>query len=140
MLDSSLYLAALVSLGIAWAFVRADPGSNTSRALSVGLAMIGLAIIGSNIGLQISLSGEQPRWTSFLVIPELLAFLAIFEWVRLVRLTIPAGELRTTFGDKALRVAQGLIIFYGLNAIIHSELSSLNFSARSAACSIGHRA
>ena len=69
--------------------------------------MIGLAIIGSNIGLQISLSGELPRWTSFLVIPELLAFLAIFEWVRLVRLTIPAGELRTTFGDKALRVAQG---------------------------------
>jgi len=105
--------------------------------------MIGLAIIGSNIGLQISLSGELPRWTSFLIIPELLAFLAIFEWVRLVRLvrlTIPAGELRTTFGDKALRVAQGLIIFYGLNAIIHSKLSSLNFSARSAARSIGHRA
>ena len=89
--------------------------------------MIGLAIIGSNIGLQIFVSGELPRCTSFLVIPELLAFLAIFEWVRLVRLTIPAGELRTTFGDKALRVAQGLIIFYGLNAIIHSELFLTQF-------------
>ena len=89
--------------------------------------MIGFAIIGSNIDLQISLSGELLGWTSFLIIPELLTFLAIFEWVRLVRLTIPAGELRTTYGDKALRIAQGLIIFYGLNTIIHSELFLTQF-------------
>jgi adenylate cyclase len=121
-LNSSLYLTALVSLGIAWAFVRADPESNTSRALAVGLAMVGLAVIGSNLRLEMSQAGPLPRWASLLIIPELFAFLAFFEWVRLVRLTIPSGDLRTTFGDKTLRIAQGLVIFYGLNAIFHSEL------------------
>ncbi|MFT4561615.1 MAG: adenylate cyclase [Gammaproteobacteria bacterium] len=122
MIDNTFFLTALVSLGIAWAFVRADPESGTSRALAVGLAMVGLAIIGSNIGLEMSLAGALPRWAGLLVIPELLAFLAIFEWVHLVRRTIPSGDLRTLFGDYAIRVAQGLILIYGINAMLFPEL------------------
>ena len=62
--------------------------------------MVGLAVIGSNLRLEMSQAGPLPRWASLLIIPELFAFLAFFEWVRLVRLTIPSGDLRTTFGDK----------------------------------------
>jgi adenylate cyclase len=121
-IDNTFFLTALVSLGIAWAFVRADPESATSRALAVGLAMVGLAIIGSNIGLSMSLEGPLPPWSSLLVVPELLAFLAIFEWVHLVRRTIPSGALRTGFGDYAIRIAQGLILVYGVNAMLFPEL------------------
>ena len=47
MLDTSYFLTALMALGMAWAFMRADPESGTSRALVLTLAMMGFAIVAS---------------------------------------------------------------------------------------------
>lgn len=121
LLATPYFVAALVSLGMAWAFVRADPDSRTSRALSLALAMIGLGIIANNYTFELAQNGPLPAWTRWLVAPEIIAFCAVFEWVLRVRRTIPAGELRTLFGDKALRIAQLLIVCYGIAAVRYPE-------------------
>lgn len=127
MLETSYFITALVAVGMGWAFVRSDPDSATSRALSIGLAMIGGAIIANNYAMDLALSGPLPAWARFLVIPEIIAFCAVFEWVLRVRMTIPSGELRTRVGDKALRVAQALIIVYGIAAFLYPEVRMREF-------------
>jgi class 3 adenylate cyclase len=126
-LETPYFLTALVSLGMAWSFFLADPDSRTSRALSLALAMIGLAIIANNYGFELALSGPLPAWTRWLVVPEIIAFCAVFEWVLRVRRTIPAGELRTLFGDKALRIAQLLIVCYGIAAVRYPDVRMREF-------------
>ena len=59
---------------MAWAFVRADPDSRTSRALSLALAMIGLGIIANNYTFELAQNGPLPGWTRWLVVPEIIAF------------------------------------------------------------------
>ena len=127
MLESTYFLTALVSLGMAWAFVRADPESSTSRALAVALAMTGLAVIGNNLGMQMAISGPLPAWAALLVLPEVLAFCAVFEWVHRVRRTIPAGELRTRAGDVSIRLAQGLVIYYGIASYMYPDIRLREF-------------
>ena len=127
MLGSAYFLTALTSLGMAWAFVRADPDSSTSRALGLALAMAGFALIANYRVLDLGLAGPLPSWAGLAVIPEVIAFCAIFEWVHRVRRTIPAGELRTRFGDKSIRIAQGLVIFYGIASILHPDLRMQEF-------------
>lgn len=112
---------------MAWAFVRADPDSGTSRALSLALAMVGGAIIANNGVFELALNGPLPTWARWSVLPEIIAFCAVFEWVLRVRRTIPAGELRTRFGDKVLRIAQGLIICYGIAAVRYPEVRMREF-------------
>ena len=119
MLEASYFLTALISLGMAWAFMHADPDSNTTRALAIALAMTGFAIIGNNLELDLAFAGPLPKWAGLLVIPEVIAFCALFEWVHRVRRTIPAGELRTRLGDKSIRIAQCLVIFYGIASFLH---------------------
>ena len=121
MLETPYFVTALVSLGMAWSFFRADPDSRTSRALSLALAMIGLGIIANNYTFELAQDGPLPGWTRWLVAPEIVAFCAVFEWVLRVRRTIPAGELRTLFGDKALRIAQLLTVCYGIAAVRYPE-------------------
>lgn len=127
MLDTTYFLTALMSLGMAWAFMRADADSSTSRALVLTLAMTGFAILANNIGLQMAHAGPLPWWARLLVIPEVLAFCALFEWVLRVRRTIPSGELRTRAGDAALRFAQGLIVYYGVAAWLYPAERMLEF-------------
>jgi len=120
-------LPALVALGMAWAFVRADPDAGTSRALSLALAMVGVAIIGNNGIFELALEGPLPGWARWVVLPEIIAFGAVFEWVLRVRRTIPAGELRTGFGDKVLRIAQLLIVCYGVAAVYYPDVRMREF-------------
>ena len=55
-------IAALVALGMALAFVRADPDSPTSRALAVALAFVGLSIVvNATLRLQWE-AGYIPSW------------------------------------------------------------------------------
>lgn len=127
MLTTPYFLTALVALGMAWAFVRADPDSGTSRALSLALAMVGVAIIANNRVFELALNGPLPEWARWLVVPEIIAFCAVFEWVLRVRRTIPAGDLRTRFGDKVLRIAQLLIVGYGIAAVRYPEVRMREF-------------
>lgn len=112
---------------MAWAFVRADPDSGTSRALSLALAMVGVAIIANNRVFELAIDGPLPVWARWFVVPEIIAFCAVFEWVLRVRRTIPAGELRTRVGDMVLRVAQLLIVGYGIAAVRYPELRMREF-------------
>ncbi|MCZ6665739.1 MAG: adenylate/guanylate cyclase domain-containing protein [Gammaproteobacteria bacterium] len=127
MLETAYFLTALISLGMAWAFVRADPDSSTSRALGIALAMTGFAIIGNNLVLDMAVAGPLPGWAGVLVVPEVIAFCAVFEWVHRVRRTIPAGELKTLFGDNSIRIAQGLVIVYGIASCRYPELRMREF-------------
>ncbi len=127
MIESTYFLTALFALGMAWAFARSDPDSSTSRALSIALAMTGFAIITNNFALELALDGPLPVWARLFVVPEVLAFCAVFEWVHQVRHTIPAGDLQTRFGDKSIRVAQCLVIVYGITSYLHPDLRMREF-------------
>ncbi len=116
------YVTALMLLGIGWAFVRADPRTATSRALAVALAAGGLSVIATMTLTTLIADGPLPGWARYLVVPELLALAAAFEWVYRVRRTIPASGLRTRFGDGVLRVGQGLLVLYALNSFLHPDL------------------
>jgi adenylate cyclase len=121
------FVTALMMLGVGWAFVRADPDSATSRALASALALGGVFIV-ANVMTQSALAvGPLPPWARFVVIPEVLGFCAIFEWVHRVRSTIPASGMRTRFGDRALRVAQALMVLFGINGFRHPELHARDF-------------
>ncbi|MGE0484180.1 MAG: adenylate/guanylate cyclase domain-containing protein [Gammaproteobacteria bacterium] len=120
-------LTGLVLIGTAWAFLRADPRSASSRALAIGLAMAGGAVF-ANLALERLLAnGPLPAWAGALVLPEVLAFCAVFEWSLRVRATIPAGRLRTRAGDVALRIAQALVVLYGINGWREPELRVRDF-------------
>jgi len=126
-LETTYFLTALFSLGMAWAFLRADADSSTSRALVVALAMTGVAIIANNLALEMALRGPMPRWAGLLAVPEVIAFCALFEWVHRVRLTIPSGDLKTLVGDKSIRIAQALVIFYGIASCLYPDVHMREF-------------
>ena len=81
-------LAALVALGMALAFVRADPDSPTSRALALALTGIGISIV-VNVTLRLKFeAGYIPSWASLAGFVDMLAFMAGYEWIRRVRQTV----------------------------------------------------
>lgn len=121
------FLTALMLFGVAWVFVRADPNSGTSRALALALAMGGLAIFANFYTIAMLVAGPLPPWAGLLVLPEVVAFCAIFEWVQRVRHTIPAGALKTRVGDHVLRVAQLLAVYYGVNGFRYPEVRMRDF-------------
>lgn len=122
-------LTALLFLGIAWAFIRADTESATSRALALALASAGVATALNAVALDALARGAAPGWTRAPLFAEAAAFWATFEWVRRVRRTIPAGELRTRFGDVALHLAQLLVLVYAANGLLDPELRLRGFFA-----------
>lgn len=123
MIESGTHLlAALMSVGMAWAFLRADPDSPTTSALSLALAMMGLHMIAHISLLEMTAAGPLPRWAGLLMIPEAVAIFAAFEWAHRVHRTIPAGELNTRLGDKSMRIAQGLAIVYGIFSVAYPDL------------------
>jgi class 3 adenylate cyclase len=116
-------VTALVALGMALAFYRADPDAPTSRALSLALAGAGVSFA-FNMYVVRPLgagTGHVPGWIGLLSISETIAFVAIYEWLLRVRRTVPAGRLRTRFGDVILRIAQALAILYGALAVALPE-------------------
>jgi class 3 adenylate cyclase len=106
-------IVALLAMGMALAFVIADRRSPTSRALALFLASVGLAIgIGSQIAYPLHAREGAQWWSGVFAIPETLAFLFAYEWILRVRRTVPTRDLKTRFGDRQLRVAQGLALVY----------------------------
>jgi class 3 adenylate cyclase len=115
-------IVALVALGMALAFIAADRRSPTSRALALSLAGVGGSIL-CNVHVTLvylmhgDLKAVLPAWAGVLAIPEVVAFVAGFDWILRIRRTVPSRELRTLFGDNLLRVAQGLALLYGALSI-----------------------
>lgn len=111
-------IVALMCLGMALAFAIADRRAPTSRALSLFLACVGLSIgIGALVALPYKASHGVPWWGGVFAIPEALAFVFAYEWILRVRRTVPTRNLKTRFGDRQLRVAQGLALVYLLLAL-----------------------
>jgi len=115
-------ITSLLAMGMALSFIIADRSSPTSRALSLFLASVGLAIgIGSQIAHPLHVQGRIEAWDGLFAIPEALAFIFAYEWVLRVRRTVPARDLKTHGPDRLLRVAQLLAAFYGVAAIAFPE-------------------
>src|ERR1700741_2186011 len=111
-------ITSLLALGMALSFIIADRSSPTSRALSLFLASVGLAIgIGSQIAHPLHVQGRVAAWDGLFAIPETFAFIFAYEWVLRVRRTVPSHNLKTRGPDSLLRVAQGLALFYGVASI-----------------------
>lgn len=120
-------VAALVALGMALAFVRADPDSPTSRALALSLTGIGLSIV-VNVTLRLKAEvGDIPPWAGLAGLIDMLALMAGYEWIRRVRQTVPAGKLKTRFGDWSIWVAHGLAVVYALLALMYPEVRVREF-------------
>jgi len=120
-------IAALVALGMALAFVRADPESPTSRALAMALTGIGLSIV-MNVMLKLKYqAGYIPSWAGLAGLIDMLAFMAGYEWIRRVRQTVPAGTLKTRFGDLSLWIAQGLVALYAILSLMYPEMRVREF-------------
>ena len=112
---------------MALAFIRADPDSPTSRALAVALTGIGLSIV-CNVTLRLKLeAGHIPSWAGMTALVDMVAFMAGYEWIRRVRQTIPAGSLKTGFGDTAIWLAHGLVVVYAVLALLYPELRVRDF-------------
>jgi class 3 adenylate cyclase len=120
-------VAALVALGMALAFVRADPDSPTSRALAVALTFIGLSIV-INVTLRLKLqAGYIPAWAGLAARVDMVASMAGYEGIRRVRQTVPAGKLKTRFGDWSIWVAQGLVVVYAVLSLAYPEMRVREF-------------
>jgi class 3 adenylate cyclase len=121
-------IAALLALGMALAFIVADPQSPTSRMLALFLTAVGVTIVlTSQIELPLIRSRAYPWWGGIFAVPEVFAFVFAYEWVLRVRRTIPARNLTTRFADNLLRVAQGLAILYGVLALCFPRIRAEQF-------------
>ena len=129
LLDTTPHIiTALLALGMALAFIIADRASPTSRALSLFLASVGVAIgLGSQIAHPMHVQGRIPAWDGLFAIPETFAFIFAYEWVLRVRRTVPAKNLNTQGPDRLLRVAQVLAGFYGVASLAFPELRVNHF-------------
>jgi len=122
-------IVALLSLGMALAFVIADRRSPTSRALSLFLAFVGMSIgFGALVALPYHARHGLQWWSGIFALPEALAFVYAYEWILRVRRTVPTRNLKTRFADRQLRVAQGLAVLYLFLSLALPELRSRYFA------------
>lgn len=128
-------LTGVMATGMAWALLRADAASATSRALALAVAFTGLAIF-ARVYLLSYFPGESlPPWLGLLAFAGGAAYVCAFEWTLRLRRTLPAGQLRTLAGDRAIRIAQGLVVFYALAATAQPSLWMFEFMSRDDAVS-----
>ncbi len=113
---------SVVSFGMGLAFYTADRHSPTSKYIALFFLGVGLSISMNTSLFFASKDGDIPGWIWVGGLGETLAGLAGFEWVLRVRRTVPSRELSTRFGDNLIRVAQGLMLFYGLMSMIYAEV------------------
>ena len=131
-------IASLLALGIALAFIVADRQAPTSRALSIFLASIGIAIaLYSQVELRFLRANDYPAWGGIFAIPDVFAFYFGHEWLLRIRRTIPARNLSTRFGDNQLRVAQALAVVYGGLALCFPHLRAYEFSGSLSGSGLG---
>jgi len=125
-LDLTAYaLVALLSLGMALAFIVADRHSPTSRALAVALAFIGITI---DLGIVVGVQYHVPMWLlGWFGIADAVVMIALLEWVLRVRRTVPAGSLNTRTGDILLRAGQGAAVLYAALSVALPEVRAHHF-------------
>lgn len=122
-------IVAIAAMGMALAFFVADRDSPTSRMLALFLAFMG-----ASIALDVIVASRFhdrhgiPPWDGIFAWPAVLAGVFAFEWLLRVRRTIPAGSLNTRGGDRLLRIAQGLMVLYGLVSLALPVERALHFA------------
>ena len=119
-------LVSLVALGMALAFLSADRGSGTSRALAAALAFTGLSIFLNEV--LVPDAQHPPPWSGWLAASESAALLAMLEWQLRIRrmLPVPAGY-DTRLGDSVPRLGQASVLLYLLFALIWPDLRAREF-------------
>ncbi len=125
-LDLTAYaLVALLSLGMALAFIVADRHSPTSRALAVAFAWIGISI---DLGIVVGVQYPVPMWLlGCFGLADAAAMAALLEWIVRVRQTVPAGALDTRTGDVVLRLGQGAAVLYGALSVAFPQVRVQQF-------------
>lgn len=124
--DLSQYaLVALMSLGMALAFIVADRNSPTSRALAVAFAFIGISI---DLGIVVGVQYPVPMWLlGWFGVADAVAMGALLEWILRVRRTVPAGALNTRTGDVVLRLGQVAAALYAVLSVVLPEARARQF-------------
>lgn len=120
-------VVAMIAIGMAWIFYRSDRNSPTTRASSLFLGLIGLAVLWGTISLEPPLS-NYPTWTNIIGRSyDAWATIVGIEWVRRVGRMVADQEGRRWFGGIMERVAQGLMIAYWVLVIIFPNLRPIEF-------------
>lgn len=109
-------LVSLVALGMGLAFISADRDSPTSRALSLALGFIGIAIFAN--GSILPQADAHPELSGLLALPEAAAIGTVLEWLLRVRRTVPSRDLDTAGGDWMLRLGQAAAVVYAALALL----------------------
>lgn len=125
-LDLTAYaVVALLSLGMALAFIVADRHSPTSRALAVAFAAIGISL---GFGVVVGVGYAVPWWLlGWSGLADAAALVALLEWVLRVRRTVPSGALNTRTGDVMLRLGQAAAVLYAALSIALPEVRGQQF-------------
>ena len=125
--DSSALVCVIIALGMGVAFLVADARSLTTRMLSAFLLSIGAAIF-LNVTFVRPYAPQDLPWMSYLA-PCATALSMIFgaEWVLRIRRMVPAGALRTRFGDAQFRMAQGFAVVYAALGMWFNDLRAEYF-------------
>lgn len=119
--DSAALICVIIALGMAVAFLVADLRSLTTRMLSAFLLSIGAAIF-ANVSFVRPYPVDALPWMSYLA-PWATASSIVFgaEWILRIRRMVPAGTLRTRFGDYQFRAAQGFALLYAVLGTLFNE-------------------
>lgn len=125
--DSSALICVIIALGMGVAFLVADVRSQTTRMLSAFLMSIGAAIF-------LNVTYVRPYPTDALpalsyLAPWATAVSIVFgaEWVLRIRRMVPAGTLKTRFGDLQFRMAQGFALVYAALGMVFNDLRAEYF-------------
>lgn len=119
--DSTAMICVIIALGMSLAFLVADRKAITTRLLAAFLVCLGLSIY-CNVLFVRPYPPDALPLGSYLA-PILTAMTIIFgaEWILRIRRMVPAGNLRTRFGDMQLRIGQAAGLSYGLIGVIFNE-------------------
>ena len=120
--DSGALVCVIVSAGMGVAFLYADAKSITTRLLASFLVLVGISILLNVRFVRPSLDAPL-HWAAVLA-PIVTSASMIFaaEWILRIRRMVPAGKLRTRFGDMQFRLAQLFAVVYGLVGVYWNEL------------------
>lgn len=120
-LDSGAVTAALVAMGMSAAFIVADPRSTNTRYLAVFLVSIGISILFNVAFVRPYPPMALPFASHFAPMFTAIAMVAGSEWILRIRRMVPAGHLRTRFGDMQFRVAQVAAVVYMIVGMTFNE-------------------
>lgn len=120
-------ILAVISVGMAVAFLAADRHSTTSRALAATLVLLGVGIF-LNVALLRGGTVVHP-YAGWLGITDALSIYFYLEWLLRVRHTLPAKNFDTRFGDRLLRVGQAAGLVYFVASVLWPETRVRDFLA-----------